>query len=65
MNEYDKKNLKKEDRDVNKLQLSTTKDKVRLIKVAYKYLITTEKFIVLVTVNTTVQTDKKIKWIYK
>lgn len=59
MNEYDKKNLKKEDRDVNKLQLSTTKDKVRLIKVAYKYLITTEKFIVLVTVNATVQTDKK------
>lgn len=59
MNEYDKKNLKKEDRDVNKFQLSTTKDKVRLIKVAYKYLITTEKFIVLVTVNATVQTDKK------
>ncbi|MGL5899533.1 MAG: hypothetical protein ACRCZW_07710 [Lactobacillaceae bacterium] len=59
MNEYDKKNLKKEDRDVNKLQLSTTKDKVRLIKVAYKYLITTEKFIVLVTVNATVQTEKK------
>lgn len=59
MNEDDKKNLKKEDRDVNKLQLSTTKDKTRLIKVAYKYLITTEKFIVLATVNAIVQTDKK------
>lgn len=51
MNEDDKKNLKKEDRDVNKLQLSTTKDKASLIKVAYKYLITTEKFIVLAIVN--------------
>ena len=31
-----KKNFNKEDRDVNKLQLSTAKDKARLIKVAYK-----------------------------
>lgn len=54
-----KKNFNKEDRDVNKLQLSTTKDKASLIKVAYKYLITTEKFIVLATVNAIVQTDKK------
>lgn len=61
MNEDDKKNLKKEDRDVNKFQLSTTKDKASLIKVAYKYLITTEKFIVLATVNAIVQTDKQYR----
>ncbi len=61
MNEDDTKNLKKEDRDINKLQLSTTKDKARLIKVAYKYLITTEKFIVLATVNAIVQTDKQYR----
>lgn len=54
-----KKNFNKEDRDANKLQLSTAKDKARLIKVAYKYLITTEKFIVLATGNAIVQTDKK------
>ena len=54
-----KKNFNKEDRDANKLQLSTAKDKASLIKVAYKYLITTEKFIVLATGNAIVQTDKK------
>lgn len=66
MNEDDKKNLKKEDRDVNKLQLSTTKNKARLIKVAYKYLITTEKFIVLATVNECYCSNRQtIQWIYK
>lgn len=66
MNEDDKKNLKKEDRDVNKLQLYTTKDKARLIKVAYKYLITTEKFIVLAIVNECYCSNRQtIQWIYK
>ena len=66
MNEDDKKNLKKEDRDVNKLQLSTAKDKASLIKVAYKYLITTEKFIVLAIVNECYCSNRQtIQWIYK
>ena len=59
MNEYDKKNLKKEDRDVNQIKLSTIKDKEDIIKVSYKYLITSKKLVVLATVNTIVQTDKK------
>lgn len=66
MNEDDKKNLKKEDRDVNKFQLSTTKDKASLIKVAYKYLITIEKFIVLAIVNECYCSNRQtIQWIYK
>ena len=66
MNEDDKKNFNKEDRDVNKLQLSTAKDKARLIKVAYKYLITTEKFIVLAIVNECYCSNRQtIQWIYK
>lgn len=61
-----KKNFNKKDRDVNKLQLSTTKDKASLIKVAYKYLITTEKFIALATVNECYCSNRqKIQWIYK
>lgn len=61
IDEYDKRDLIKEDNDINRIKLSITKDKNKeaVIKVTHKYFIKSKKFIVSATVNAIVKTDKQ------